>query len=452
MEYLGESDSPNDLPSEFIDLGDLIGSETRSADAPASPENSRSDLDVLPNRGVARRFLITAISVMVIALISVLMIAYCVREHSPPLRSNLGRPPSLSRSNFSIETGSPTRTSTSAPAPSRPSSGSSIVTEADTQPLTHRVVDRLNKQPMLATLPIVIDSHGKCVTLSGQVPSCYEAMLIHRAVQQTPGVTEVLDRLSFQPPDESHANPLVAVRQSDDLEPYLTYHIRHDVGALAHVDRVLVNEDVVQISGTLLNVKDKDRVETILRSIPILRGFRLRPTLTPFLGDTLGENTKVVDRATGTKPRLPNPPATLSRGAEVINGVSVNVGNPQFTLTWDTDADLDLYVIEPGGGQIHREEPISRQGGVLDVDNNRGLGPENIFWPVGPDKAGSARSSRTAPSGVYQWFVVYRGGNRSEPKMTQWRVRVKHDDKVTVVQGRLWALGQRSMIHGTKLE
>jgi BON domain len=452
MEYLEDSDRPNDSPSEFIDLGDLIDAETTGAEVPASSEIARSDLNALPNGGVPRRFLITMISAMIIAPISFLIIAYCARVHAPSLTSNLGRRPSQSRSDFSIETGSPTRTIASPPAPSRPSAGSSFVTGADAQPVTRRVVDRLNMKPTLARSPIVLESHGKSVTLSGQVPSCYEAMLAHRAVQQTPGVEEVIDRLKFQLPDESHANPLVGAHQLDDLEPYLTYHIRRHVGALAHIDRVLVNANTVQICGTLLDANDNNRVEAIIRSVPILRDFSLRPMFIPLLGQPPSEKPERVDRDAEPDSRLADLGSAPFKETEIINGTSINVGNPQFTLTWDTDADLDLYVIEPGGKQICREEPRGKQGGVMDVDNTRGFGPENICWFVGPSKAGSSRTTRVAPSGVYHWFVAYRGGNGSEPKATHWTVRIKHDDKVTVVQGRLWAFDQRSMVHGTKMD
>ena len=38
---------------------------------------------------------------------------------------------------------------------------------------------------------------------------------------------------------------------------------------------------------------------------------------------------------------------------ERVQGVEVKVGDPQFTLIWDSAADLDLHVIEPGGSEIY---------------------------------------------------------------------------------------------------
>ena len=76
---------------------------------------------------------------------------------------------------------------------------------------------------------------------------------------------------------------------------------------------------------------------------------------------------------------------------ELVRGVAVKIGDPQFTLIWDTDADLDLHVIEPGGKEIYWEEPKGKQGGELDVDNTKGFGPENIYWLVESDGVGSKK-------------------------------------------------------------
>ncbi len=53
---------------------------------------------------------------------------------------------------------------------------------------------------------------------------------------------------------------------------------RH-VGDLAHIDSVKAQGDHLEIRGTLLDAADRDRVLAILRSIPVLHGFRLEPTL-----------------------------------------------------------------------------------------------------------------------------------------------------------------------------
>jgi hypothetical protein len=136
--------------------------------------------------------------------------------------------------------------------------------------------------------------------------------------------------------------------------------------------------------------------------------------------------------------------AQFGEGGEVIRGVAVKVGDPQFTLIWDTDADLDLHVVEPGGKEIYWEEPKGKQGGELDVDNTKGLGPENIYWLVESQGPGSEKVKGPGPQGVYQWFVVYWGGFGGIAKPTHWKVRIKHDGRVTVIHGKFSALNERS--------
>jgi hypothetical protein len=144
--------------------------------------------------------------------------------------------------------------------------------------------------------------------------------------------------------------------------------------------------------------------------------------------------------------------AQFGEGGEVIRGVAVKVGDPQFTLLWDSDADLDLHVIEPGGKEIYWEEPRGKQGGELDVDNTKGFGPENIYWLVESDGSGSQKVKGPGPSGLYQWFVVYWGGFGGVAKPTHWKVRIKHDGKVTVVNGKFRALNERSRTFTLKVD
>jgi hypothetical protein len=143
--------------------------------------------------------------------------------------------------------------------------------------------------------------------------------------------------------------------------------------------------------------------------------------------------------------------ARFGEGGEVIRGVAVKVGDPQFTLIWDTDADLDLHVIEPGGKEIYWESPKGKQGGELDVDNTKGLGPENIYWLVESNGPGSAKVKGPGPPGLYQWYVVYWGGFGGIPKPTHWKVRIKHDGKVTIVHGKFKALNERSRVYNVKV-
>ncbi len=143
--------------------------------------------------------------------------------------------------------------------------------------------------------------------------------------------------------------------------------------------------------------------------------------------------------------------AKFGQGGESVRGVEVKVGDPQFTLLWDTEVDLDLHVIEPGGKEIHWEDPKGTFGGELDVDNTKGFGPENIYWMhlvEGTDE----RVKGQGPTGEYKWFVVYWGGFGGIPKPTKWKVRIKHGDKATVVTGRFKSLNERSKTYTLKVD
>ena len=144
--------------------------------------------------------------------------------------------------------------------------------------------------------------------------------------------------------------------------------------------------------------------------------------------------------------------AKFGQGGETVRGVEVKVGDPQFTLIWDTDTDLDLHVIEPPrsgekeGKEIYWDDPKGKQGGELDVDNVKGFGPENIYW-LRDDPNGGEKVKGPGPAGEYKWFVVFYSGFGGVPKPTNWKVRIKHDGKVTVVSGKFRALNERSRIH-----
>jgi hypothetical protein len=140
--------------------------------------------------------------------------------------------------------------------------------------------------------------------------------------------------------------------------------------------------------------------------------------------------------------------AKFGQGGESIRGVEVKVGDPQFTLIWDNDADLDLHVIEPGGKEIYWEDPKGKEGlgGELDVDNTKGYGPENVYW-LRDDPTGGGLVKGAGPPGEYKWFVVYWGGFGGIPKPTRWKVRIKHDGRVTVVTGKFRSLNERSRIY-----
>ena len=113
--------------------------------------------------------------------------------------------------------------------------------------------------------------------------------------------------------------------------------------------------------------------------------------------------------------------AKFGSGGESVRGVEVRVGDPQFTLLWDTAVDLDLYVTEPDGKTIWWNDKHGIQGGELDVDNTDGFGPENIYWLR--QKPDGSKELGPGPAGEYHWSVRYYGGNNGIPLPTRWKVR-----------------------------
>lgn len=147
--------------------------------------------------------------------------------------------------------------------------------ERPREDLSDRLSRTLAERPALAGLPIDITTRDGVVTLAGRLPTVYEAMLAFRAAQQTPGVREVVDRLKFVVPDGEGKNPLLQKGRPEDVEPYLTAQIRRQIGDLAHVDEVRLQGDTLTIRGTLRRGDDQPRLDAILRSMAVLRGFRL---------------------------------------------------------------------------------------------------------------------------------------------------------------------------------
>ncbi|MDE2508799.1 MAG: BON domain-containing protein, partial [Planctomycetota bacterium] len=111
----------------------------------------------------------------------------------------------------------------------------------------------------------------------GKVPTVYEAMLAYRAVEQTPGVRTIHDKLEFAVPDDDHKSPLLAKGRPSDVESYAAAQIRRQFGDQAHVDRVRLSGGALEVEGTLARAEDAARIEAILRSMPVLRGFKLEP-------------------------------------------------------------------------------------------------------------------------------------------------------------------------------
>jgi len=229
-------------------------------------------------------------------------------------------------------------------------------------------------------------------------------------------------------------------------KPVRTFDTRL-AGSEMGVENGLTNTGGLNSEFTMPEPQAAPPPDPVMASIPPLNVATLEPKIRPSLS---GASQASADGGlSSNNPGAGNGDgfglAKFGSGGEQIHGIEVKVGDPQFTLIWDTDVDLDLHVIEPGGKEIFWEDPKGKPGlgGELDVDNVKGFGPENIYWLKDDDSG----EKGMGPPGEYKWFVVYWGGFGGIPKPTHWKVRIKHDGKVTVVTGKFRALNERSKMH-----
>ena len=177
-------------------------------------------------------------------------------------------------------TSTPSTTNT---APARPAIAPPGDPNSDAA-LTDRAARAVADRAALLNSNVRVKVVGGVAQLTGKVPTVYEGMLAYRSVQQTPGIQAIEDRLVFEVPDGTGINPLLDKGRPDDVEPYLEAQVRRQVGGFAHLDRVRLQADVLEIRGILARAEDRDRFDAILRSMPILRGFQVHadmPVATP---------------------------------------------------------------------------------------------------------------------------------------------------------------------------
>jgi uncharacterized protein YfaP (DUF2135 family) len=90
---------------------------------------------------------------------------------------------------------------------------------------------------------------------------------------------------------------------------------------------------------------------------------------------------------------------------QIDEGCGYSSGAIQVTLQWNTGADIDMYVTDPGGETISYQNRQSASGGNLDHDARGQCRPnepnntiENVFW-----------NSEQPPSGTYTVALNYFG-------------------------------------------
>jgi hypothetical protein len=96
-------------------------------------------------------------------------------------------------------------------------------------------------------------------------------------------------------------------------------------------------------------------------------------------------------------------------GSICWSSICVGQGALRFSLSWTVITDFDLHVLTPGGTEIYYSNPISSDGGQLDVDDcvggscksSTGTHVENVNWVT------------TAPAGTYTYWVDNYGCDTS---------------------------------------
>ncbi len=127
-------------------------------------------------------------------------------------------------------------------------------------------------------------------------------------------------------------------------------------------------------------------------------------------------------------------------------------GSVEITLTWQTNADMQLLVRDPTGEAIFDDNPIGTSGGILDADR---VGNQNcnstttpvsyIYWPA----------NRVPPSGTYEIEVWYQA-NCNDPRPVTFDLLIEVDgqllagpNETSTVTTTATAVGNRYMINFT---
>jgi len=121
----------------------------------------------------------------------------------------------------------------------------------------------------------------------------------------------------------------------------------------------------------------------------------LNTTLVMTNGTTLPSGSYVFEFAAGRGQ------GAGTRRSAAVTVRNVGTGGVQVSVSWNSVADVDLYLVEPSGNTIYYGNRQSASGGVLDLDSNAACsGPdlrnENINWP-----------SQSPPGGTYTVRVNY---------------------------------------------
>jgi len=116
-----------------------------------------------------------------------------------------------------------------------------------------------------------------------------------------------------------------------------------------------------------------------------------------------------------------------------FHALIVGTGDVQVTANWNTDADVDLHVVDPTGWEIYWNNRQSPTGGELDLDSNAGCSidgvrNENITWGVGE-----------APQGTYTVRLDY--WSSCDVSQTDYTVLINNGGEVEIYHGTFTGTG-----------
>lgn len=140
-------------------------------------------------------------------------------------------------------------------------------------------------------------------------------------------------------------------------------------------------------------------------------------------------------------------PSTFRTGVAsvVVTSTAAAGEDLRFTMAWDTNAtDIDLHVRVPGANGVPDEvdgdtiyfSNRSAAGGVLDVDDTNGFGPENIVFPLGAAGPGTYAVAAHYWSGAPRPTTVTVSVFLSGVLVGSFTAVLSQDDAATPLAGR----------------
>jgi len=103
----------------------------------------------------------------------------------------------------------------------------------------------------------------------------------------------------------------------------------------------------------------------------------------------------------------------------------------KIVLIWDTQTDVDLWVIDPKGEKCYYSNSSTVNGGNLDMDNTQGYGPETFTMEKALPGSYSVQvqyyGSREAPvTRVNVYMILYEGTPKEERREFQFVMTKEH--------------------------